>query len=235
MHAPPSLLLWAALVPLAIYLLGIAMLHVGRRPIAVPGGWDLMFLSAAVIGLCLGGPLALLQPADAAGAWRWAVPLVSGALLVAGGILATRPRVVVYNISMEQLRPVVAAVATDLDASARWAGETVALPERGVQVHLDARGGMRSVSLVAVGRRTSPEGWAEFSRRVRGEIKRLRVRSSPWAMVFAGLGAAVLGIATWGARAALFPVPPALPPASSSLSLPLSGVPDAGARRSFAA
>jgi len=236
MHPPTSLSLWFALMPVAIYLFGIATLHVLRRPVAVSGGWDLTFLAAAVVCLCLGGPLALLQPAGASGAWRWAVPLVSWVLLVHGGILATRPRLVVYNISLEQLRPVVAAVAMDLDPSARWAGETVALPERGVQVHLDARGGMRTASLVAVGRRTSPEGWAEFSRRVRGEITRLRVRSSPWAVLFAGAGAAVLGIATWLGRTALPAAPPAIPSATttSSLSLPLSGVPDAGARRPFA-
>lgn len=224
-----SLPLWIALVPLAIYLLVIATFHVRSCPTAVPGHWDLVLLALTVAGLGLGGPLALLQPAGVAGAWRWAVPLVTLALMVAVAMLASRPRLVIYNATGEHVRPIVAAVATELDPGARWAGETVALPDRGVQVHLDAAGGMRTVSLVAVGSRTSPEAWAEFSRRIRREVATLRVRASPWAAVFTALAAGVLVLALWLAWRPFppdssRPDSPAAVPAARPLpaSLPLS-------------
>jgi len=233
MHDPTSLPLWITLLPLAVYLLVIATVHVRSRSTAVTGSWDLVLLATAVAGLGLGGPLAVLQPPGAAGGWRWALPLLALGLLVAVGVLVSRPRVIFYNLTGEQLRPAVAAIATELDPAARWAGETVALPGRGLQVHLDGGGGMRTVSLVAVGSRTSPEAWAEFSRRLRREVATIRVRPSPWAGVFTGLAAVVLTVAAW---LALRPVPetgPAASPPAQSRSLPLSEDTHAGSRRSF--
>lgn len=189
--------LWPALVPPGLYLLAVAARHLRRRPTAVGGGWELGLLAAALAPLVLVGPLELLQPAGIRGLWRMLLPLVLVALSACLAVLASRPRLVVTNITLEQLRPVVAQVAIGLDPAARWAGETVALPDRGVQVHLDGRGAMRSVSLVAVGTRTSPEGWAEFTRRLRAAVRRVRVRPSPWAAVFAGLGAAFFVAAAW--------------------------------------
>lgn len=195
--------LWPALVPPGLYLLAIAFRHVRRRPTAAGGAWELGLLAATLAPLVLVGPLELLQPAGLRGPWRSVLPLVFVALAAGMAVLASRPRLVVSNITLEQLRPVVAQVARGLDPTARWAGETVALPGRDVQVHLDGRGAMRSVSLVAVGTRTSPEGWAEFSRRMRAAIRRVRVRPSPWAAVFAALGAGFLAAAAWLAWRAL--------------------------------
>lgn len=235
MHDPASLPLWIALLPLAVYLLAVATVHVRSRSTAVTGSWDLALLATAVAGLGLAGPLAVLQPAGAAAGWRWALPLVALGLLVAVAVLVSRPRLVFYNLTGEQLRPAVAAIATELDPAARWAGETVALPDRGLQVHLDG-GGMRTVSLVAVGSRTSPEAWAEFSRRIRREVATVRVRPSPWAGVFTALAAAVLAVAAW---LALRPVPatdpPAPPPATHAPPLPLSEDLHARPRRSVRA
>jgi len=183
-----------AIVPLGLYLVGIGCLHLRRRPSLLQGSLDFALLAAGVAGLVLVGPLALLAPlADGIPAVAGVPVLLAGfLLLVAVAVLAMRPRLVIYNITLDQLRPVVAEVVTGLDASARWAGETAALPARGIQVHLDGRGSMRSVSVVAVGSRTSPEGWTEFSRRLRQAVGRLRVRSSPWGGLFGGLGGIVL-------------------------------------------
>ncbi|MFM9059604.1 MAG: hypothetical protein ACKOSQ_10865 [Planctomycetaceae bacterium] len=189
--------LWPALVPPGLYLLAVAARHLHRRPTAVTGAWDLGLLAAVLAPLLLVGPLELLQPPGLRGPWRLVLPLVFVALVAALALLAARPRLVVYNVSLEQLRPVVAHVAATLDPPAQRAGETVALPGREIQVHLDGRGPMRSVSLVAVGSRTSAEAWAEFARRVRGAVRRIRVRRSPWAAVLAAAGLAFLATAAW--------------------------------------
>ena len=89
-----------------------------------------------------------------------------------------------------------ASVAAGLDPTARWAGETAALPARGLQVHLDERGPARTVSVIAAGR-TSAEAWAEFSRRLRRAIRTVRVRPSPWAWTFLGAGVAVASASAW--------------------------------------
>ena len=188
---------WLVFLGPGLYLLLIASFHLRRHPVVLAGGWDLLLLAAAVAAPAIVGPLDLVQPAHPAWPWRLILPTVGFVFLVAVVVLAARPRIVVYNITLEQMRPVVAEIAAALDPAARWAGETVALPDRGVQVHLDARSRLRSMSLVAVGARTSPEAWAEFGRRVRQAARRLPVQRSPWAGLFAALGLGITALAAW--------------------------------------
>lgn len=180
---------WAALLPLGGYLLVLGWLHLRRRPAAVSGGLDIAALVTGLSGLVLAGPLALLQPAIGTAAWAALMMLGTVVLIVAGGLLATRPRLVIYNVTVEQLRPVLAEVVGRLDESARWAGESVVMPARGLQVLMDGRGLARCVSVVAVGTRASPEAWSEFARRLRRGARGLRVRRDPWGIVFAVIGA----------------------------------------------
>ena len=189
---------WAALIPLAAYLLVLGWMHLRRHPVVVSGSIDLAALAAGVSGFVLVGPLALLQPAVGTAAWATLMLVAGLVVLVAGGLLATRPRLVIYNVTIEQLRPILAEVVGRLDTSARWAGESVALPARGLQVLMDGRGMARCVSLVAVGTRASPEAWAEFARGVRRAAKGLRVRRNTWGMALVASGLVlVAAAATW--------------------------------------
>lgn len=188
--------LWAALVPVAAYLVAVGCLHLRRRPVALSGHVDVALLTLGIAGMVIAGPLALLQPGVGTSAWTAAVLLLGFAVVVAGAVLAARPRMVIYNVGLDQMRPVVASVAAGLDPTARWAGETAALPARGLQVHLDERGPARTVSVIAAGR-TSAEAWAEFSRRLRRAIRTIRVRPSPWAWAFLSAGFAVAGASAW--------------------------------------
>lgn len=233
---------WLALVPLGAYLMALGWIHLRRRPVVVPGILDLAALAAGVSGMVLAGPLALLQPAVGTAAWATAMLLGSLVLIVAGGLLATRPRLVVYNVTVDQLRPILAEVVGRLDASARWAGESVVLPAQGLQVLLDGRGLGRAVSVVAVGTRSSPEAWSEFARRVRRAARKLRVRRNPWgaAAVLAGAGLLATALA-WAVLARQPAAPAALrrasvshPPAAFA-SPATPGIRHARARRSFSA
>lgn len=194
-----SLPLWAALLPLAGYLLLLAAAHARRRPTVVSGTWDGILLAAAVAGLAVAGPLALVRPAVGSSLWGWLIAALVFSLVVAVCILAARPRLVIYNVSAEQLRPLVAEVVAALDADARWAGTTVALPARRLQLHLDGAGGMRCSSVIAGGERAAHAAWTEFARRLRQALGRLRVRPSPWAWAFAMAAAGVLGCSAWAA------------------------------------
>ena len=216
-----SLPLGAAFLPLGIYLLVLGWVHLRRRPLAIAGVWDGILLGASLLGLVTVGPIALVRPAAGVSSWSWPMLILGFCLVVALCVLVSRPRLIVYNISVEQIRPLVAEVASDLDPQARWAGETVALPTRGLQVHLDGDGSLRTVSLIGVGRRSSHEGWSEFSRRVRQASRRLAVRASPWGGVFAGIGAVLVLLAFWSIAAALYdrraPLEPTLAPAPQAV------------------
>jgi len=194
-----TLPLWAALLPLAVYLLLLAAAHARRRPTVVSGTWDGILLAAGVAGLAVAGPLALVRPAVGSSLWGWLIAALIFSLVVAVCILAARPRLVIYNISAEQLRPLVAEAVATLDADARWAGTSVALPARRLQLHLDGAGGMRCSSVIAGGERAAHEAWTEFGRRLRQAVGRLRVRPSPWAAAFAAAALAVLATAAWAA------------------------------------
>jgi len=222
--SPP---LWVALVPLGLYLVWIGSLHLRRRPVAVTGVLDILGLAAGLAGLAAVGPLPLLEPIAGPPPWGVVVLALVAALAAAVAALAARPRLVVYNVTREQLRPVVAGVAAGLDPTARWAGETVAIPGRGLQVQLDARGSMRCVSLVAVAPRTSPEGWAEFSRRVRTRLRTIRRPVSPWAAAFIATGTLLVAAAGWlcygtgaGRRTPPPRILPTAPPADAAPAAP---------------
>lgn len=214
--APP---LWFALLPLGLYLLVLGGLHLRRRPFVLSGVADAALLAASVAGLVLAGPLALLRPFSLGAPVSVVILLVTFLLLVAIWVLAARPRLVVYNITAERLRPLVAELAATLDPQARWAGDVVALPARGLQVHLDGHGSMRSVTLATVGARTSPEGWSEFSRRLRRSIRAARVRRSLWGPLFAGAGCGLVAVCLWLALFGPAPRPatPADAPAPSGV------------------
>ncbi len=187
--------LWAAVLPLGAYLAILGWLHLRRRPALLGGGQDLMLLALAVSGLVMAGPLALVQPALGATPWATGMLLLLFTLAVAVGILATRPRLVIYNITVEQLRPILAEVTNGLDPSARWAGESVALPTRGLQILMDGHGLAKSVSVVAVGSRTSAEAWTEFVRRLRHAVSSLRVRRNVWGGILAAVGLLIVTLA----------------------------------------
>lgn len=188
---------WIALVPLGCYLLGLAWVHLRLKPLAVSGVFDSVMLACAVSGLAVVGPLALLVPVTGGSPWSWPVLAFLFALCVAVCVLVSRPRMVVYNITVEQFRPLVAEVVSSLDPKARWAGESAALPDRGFQLHIEGNGPLRTVSVVNVGERSSPEGWGEFTRRLRRAVRGLRVRRSPWGGLFACLGGGTLVAAVW--------------------------------------
>ena len=152
-----------AVGPLTIYLLLIGAINLARRPLLVSGTRDAAALGLALSGLLLVGPVDLFFP----DAITMHVILLVRLLLLGFYVmclvlvlLLLRPRLVIYNISVDQLRPVLADLVDKLDRDARWAGDSLVLPALGVQLHLDSFPPMRNVSLAAIGasRTTSAGG-----------------------------------------------------------------------------
>lgn len=174
-----------ALVPLAGYLLLLGLINLRQRPFLTTGGSDLMAIGVALSGLALVGPLELFRPEALTreiGNFIWLFLLVFYWLWLMVVVLVARPRLVIYNISVEELHPVLAEAAGRLDPDARWAGNHLALPGLGVQLHLDSLDVMRNVSLASSGSRQNIDGWRRLARELAEPLRQMRVKSNPRAV-----------------------------------------------------
>jgi hypothetical protein len=151
-----------ALGPMAVYLMLLGLLNLARRPFLLSGGRDCAALAVALGGLVLVGPMELFFPVLASirfGTSVWIFLVLLYVLTVVLILLLLRPRLVVYNITPDQLRPILGDVVVNLDREARWAGDQLALPTLGVQLHLDSVGLLRNVSLLSSGPVQNHQGW----------------------------------------------------------------------------
>ena len=186
--------LCVALTPLAIYMIAVALMNFRRRPVVVSGSRDLASLGLGVSGLLLVGPIELLlpqMPAEIMG-YVWSLVVVLYCLLLTLGVLLTAPRIIVYNVTLDQLRPALADAVDDLDPDARWAGGSVALPKLHVECYLEEHPTVRNVSLIATATPQSYSGWRSLERTLRGRLRE-SVETTPSIWGF-GVLVAALGI-----------------------------------------
>jgi len=172
-----------ALAPLALYLLWLAALNLLRRPVLVTGIRDIAALGFGISGMMLVGPIELLHPQSAVnqlGGYIWVLSVGLYALALALAILLSRPRLIVYNISIEELRPLLATAIEGLDPQHRWAGTCLSLANLNVQLHLESNALMRNVSLVANGDRQNPAGWRQLELALAQQLAQARVRPNLW-------------------------------------------------------
>jgi hypothetical protein len=189
-----------ALGPVAIYLLLLGMINLTRRPVMVSGGRDAAALALAVSGMLIVGPFDLFLPQASVvryGPFIWVMILAFYALCVAMGILMLHPRLVIYNISADKLRPILADVVSRLDNDARWAGDSLVLPNLGVQLSVDYFRFMRNISLKSIGGNQDLHGWRRLEQRLAAALSRENVSRNP-----AGLGVFLSGSLILGLLAA---------------------------------
>ncbi|QDU91080.1 hypothetical protein Pla175_44980 [Pirellulimonas nuda] len=187
-----------AATPLAAYLLLLALVNVRRRPLLATGAGDAAALGGGLVGLAFIGPIELFRPESATaemGPWVWVVLIVLYALIVSLAVLLARPRLVIYNIGLDELRPALAEAVGQLDREARWAGDNLTLPSLGVSLHVEAFEFMRHVSLKSSGDRQNLEGWRRLARALRRSLASVSVQPSPRWPSFA-ITAAVLTVLT---------------------------------------
>jgi hypothetical protein len=186
-----------ALVPIAAYVLLLAVVNVRRRPFFTSGGSDLATLGVALSGLVFVGPLELFRPEAATrefGNYIWLFLILFYWLWLLLVVLIARPRLVVYNISVEELRPVLAEVASRVDAQARWSGNHLTLPGLGVHLHFDSLDIMRNVSLVSSGGHQDIEGWRRLARELSRSLAYVRVKRNPRAVGLLMAALALFGL-----------------------------------------
>ncbi|NIL96214.1 MAG: hypothetical protein GTO53_02670 [Planctomycetales bacterium] len=187
-----------ALGPLAVYLLLMGLVNVSRRPLLTTGSRDFYALGIAVAGMMIVGPLELFMPDGASRPIAWMLLLALYWMCLTLLILMIRPRLVIYNVTGEQLRQALAAALARFRLEHRWAGDSLFLPELGVQLNLEGFPAMRNVSLVATAAKQSYRGWLKLERALVTELRSLTVQPQPLGYALICLGLLTLGgCMTW--------------------------------------
>ena len=192
-----------ALGPVAVYLVVLGGMNLMRRSFVVSGTRDTAALGLAAFGLFLVGPFELFFPSAAStlfGPFVWGFLASLYGLSVVLVLLSQRPRLVIYNIGVDELRAIMADLVEGieglegLDGETQWAGDSLSLPKLGLQLHIDASPAMRNVSLVSSGPHQNHLGWhklqQELTKALRGFKARRNLRAA-W-LLLAGLVIACL-------------------------------------------
>ena len=181
-----------ALGPVAIYLLLLGAVNLSRRSLLVSGARDAAALALAVSGMVIIGPMELFFPFESAvklGDYVWILLLALYVMCVILWLLLLRPRLVIYNISVDKLRPILADVVGQFDSDARWAGDGLAIPKLGIQLYMDNFAPLRSVSLISAGGNQNHAGWRRLETTLRAALVREEVARNPRgiSLIVAGL------------------------------------------------
>jgi hypothetical protein len=188
-----------ALAPVAVYLLLIGLLNLSSRPFVTTGLRDSAALGVALMGFVIVGPMELFLPerllARLPLPWLvWPILISFYLLCLTLLVLLQRPRLVVYNITSEQLRASLGDILGQLDKEARIAGESICLPNLGVQLYIESLPVLKNVQLKSTGPLQSYHGWRELEAALRAALRDSRGTANPYGVSLILLGAAILGI-----------------------------------------
>ena len=164
-----------AVAPLAVYLFLLGVLNLKGFPFVTTGSRDSAALAIGMVGFVIIGPMELFFPEGAAsrfGAWVWFMLIIFYALCISLVVLLMRSRIVIYNVTQEQLRPLLTSVAIKLDRGSRWSGDSLFLPEKQVHLHIETNDLLRNVQLTAGGNNQSYEGWEALEKELHKALKK---------------------------------------------------------------
>ncbi len=188
-----------AVTPVGVYFLFLAWINWGRRSRVYCGVRDLGMLALGGAGLAIVGPLELFLPESTAfrlGPYAWLLMIGlygMGALLV---VLSVRPRLVVYNTTIDELTPHLSKIVQEMDPQSRWVGHGIVLPTRGIQMHMEESSSMRNVQLIATGGEQDHSSWSALRSRLCTALgkKDAAVVRNPNAAVFLLMGLMLLAV-----------------------------------------
>jgi len=189
-----------ALGPIAVYLLVFGTLNLSKNPFLVSGTRDAATLGLALIGFVMMGPIELFFPDTAFirfGPYVWVLLVALYMLCLALLLLVLRPRIIIYNISGDKLRPILADLVGQLDPDARWAGDSLTLPNLGVQLHVESQSGMRNVSLVSSGPKQNHAGWRKLELALDEALSQFKVSRNPRGVGLVSVGLAIMVFLVW--------------------------------------
>lgn len=189
-----------ALGPLAMYFLVLGIINLSSRPFLTTGVRDTAALGLAIAGFVVAGPMELFLPEKAAvefGPYVWVLLLTLyflGLLLL---VLLMRPRLVIYNTTSEQLRPTLAEVVAQLDSEARWAGDSLTMPQLGVQLNVEPLVVMKNVQLISAGPHQNIFGWRKLEGELAHALRKVRGTPNPYGLSLVTFGVFMSGMITY--------------------------------------
>jgi len=151
-------------------------------------------VALAGAGLGVVGPMELFFPSAAAarfGSFVWIMLLALYAMGVVLVALMLRPRLVIYNVSADALRPILAELVDSLDPDARWAGDSLVLPGLNVQLFIDHFATLRCASLSSAGANQSHAGWRRLEAALGHALAREDMARSPRGLLLLAAGMAI--------------------------------------------
>lgn len=172
-----------ALGPLAVYFLVLGVINLSRRPFVTTGARDWGALGIGISGLVFAGPLELFFPEGATaifGGFVWPLLAALYALGLTLACLLARPRLVIYNLSTDELRDALVVSLPEFDKQARLDVDTLVLPNLGVQAHIEPFVALRNVQIVASGPRQNYQGWAQLAAGLRSSLREVHVPPNPY-------------------------------------------------------
>ncbi len=185
--------------PLGVYFLLIGLISLQKRPFVTTGARDTAALAIALAGLMIAGPMELFFPESAAGrfgSYVWLLLIAFYGLCVSLVALLMQPRIVVYNLGPERLRPILASVALRLDSRARWSADSLLLPTLDVHLNLQGNAWLSNSQLVSVGNRQRLESWRVIEKELREQLAPIKSETVVFGVSLVGaalgLGAAAI-------------------------------------------
>lgn len=190
-----------AIAPLAAYLCLLGLIHLSVHPFVTNGVRDTAALGVALLGFAVVGPMDLFMPQELVYRWgpyAWALLLIFYGLCLTLTVLMGRPRILIYNVTSDQLRPTLADVVSELDKGARWAGTSLALPDLGVQLHFESNDSMRIAQLSASGPKQNALGWRTLERELRKALAQTKSPPNPYGLaLLSGAAMCVVAASIW--------------------------------------
>ncbi|TVP99285.1 MAG: hypothetical protein EA381_10370 [Planctomycetaceae bacterium] len=185
-------------LPLGAYLLMLGLIRLRRRVLVTTGGRDTFALALAISGLVAVGPGELFFPATAATALGTAVwPLLAMLYLltVALVVLYQRPRLVVYGLGDAPLAAPLLRACRSIDAASRLdeRSGTISLPTVGLHLRLVRHRSGDSADVELFETDLRPDFWRSLLTELRREVAREPAASVGLGLVWATLGAILLG------------------------------------------
>ncbi len=181
--------------PLGVYFLLIGLISLQKRPFVTTGARDTAALAIALSGLVIAGPMELFFPESAAGrfgSYVWLLLIAFYGLCISLVVLLMQPRIVVYNLGPERLRPILASVALRMDPRARWSADSLQLPTLEVHLNLDGNAWLSNSQLVSVGSRQRLESWRSIEKELREQLAPIKSETVVFGV---SLVASALGLA----------------------------------------
>jgi hypothetical protein len=104
---------------------------------------------------------------------------------------------VVYNVTSEQLYPLLEEVLAQHDKQFRWIGTTVVSHALGLQFYVEVYAPLKNVQLVASGSHQSLDSWHKLEVDLRKALRSAAGTPNPWGASLISFGVLIAGMITW--------------------------------------